>query len=168
MSQEALRKLPGRQQLPKHLLRQNFPSKGKFWVNLRDNFPLKIAFPFPPNGQFSHETKGLRKKEFLWLEGKFMTFPREGKFTSSHFFVPQKMLWAAMLAGDLRQREAVSHPQGQPCHLAQMAMSASCCPELAYSSYLSMGICGTTPRLGADGSSPELCIQFRRGQTCNN
>ena len=40
---------------PKHLLRQNFPSKGKLGefslrgkiFPLRDIFPLKIAFPFP-------------------------------------------------------------------------------------------------------------------------
>ena len=36
---------------------KNFP--------LRDNFPLEIAFPFPPNGQFSHEMKGLRKGVFM-------------------------------------------------------------------------------------------------------
>ena len=29
---------------------------------------------------------------FLWFKGKFMTFPREGKFTLSHFLA-SKMLW---------------------------------------------------------------------------
>ena len=34
---------------------------------LKDNFPLRIAFPFPQNGQFSHEMKGLRKRSFYGL-----------------------------------------------------------------------------------------------------
>ena len=53
---------------------------------------MKIAFPFPQNGQISHEMKGLRERSLLWLEGKSYDFPGEGKFTSSHL-LPQKMLW---------------------------------------------------------------------------
>ena len=57
---------------PKYLLRQNFPSEGKMGdfslrgkiFPLRDNFPLKIAFTFPQNDQFSHEIKSLRKRSF--------------------------------------------------------------------------------------------------------
>ena len=84
---------------PKHLLRQNFPSKrklGEFSLRgkifpLRDIFPLELVFSFPQNGQFSHEMKGLRKGVFMgW--GKVYDSPREGKFTSSHF-LPQKMSW---------------------------------------------------------------------------
>ena len=30
--------------------------------------------------------------EFFWLEGKFLTFPREGKFTSSHFFASKDVM----------------------------------------------------------------------------
>ena len=36
--------------------------------------------------------EGFEEKEFLWLEGKFMTFPREGKFTSSHFFASKDVM----------------------------------------------------------------------------
>ena len=71
-----------------------FPLEGKIFP-LRDNFPLKIAFPFPQNGQFSHEMKVLRKRSFLWLEGKFMTFPREGKFTSSLFVASKDVMGTA-------------------------------------------------------------------------
>ena len=61
---------------------------------LRDNFPLKIALPFPRNGLFSQEMKGLRKRSFDALRDNSMTFPRKGKYTSSHF-LPQKnlMFW---------------------------------------------------------------------------
>ena len=39
----------------------------------------------------------------MWLEGKFMTFAREGNFTSSHFFASKdvmgKLTWAATNGG---------------------------------------------------------------------
>ena len=87
---------------PKHLLGQNFPSEVKLGesslrgkiIPLRDKFPLKIAFSFPWNGQFSQEMKGLGKKDLLRLEGKFLTFPPEGKFTSSHFLA-SKDVWGS-------------------------------------------------------------------------
>ena len=34
---------------------------------LRENFPSKIAFPFPRNGLFPHEMKGLRKTSLYGL-----------------------------------------------------------------------------------------------------
>ena len=41
--------------------------------SLRDNFRLKIAFPFPQNGQLSHEMKGLRKRSFYRLRKALLT-----------------------------------------------------------------------------------------------
>ena len=101
-----------------HLLRQNFPFKGKLGefplraksFTLRDNFPLRIAFPFPQSGQFSHEMKGLRKRSFyIKALREIYDFPREGKFTSSHF-LPQKMLW-------------------EVCHRTQFGISQEGSPE---------------------------------------
>ena len=40
---------------------------------------------FPGNEAFG-------EKELLRLEGKFMTFPREGNFTSSHFFASKDVM----------------------------------------------------------------------------
>ena len=43
---------------PKHLLVQNCPREN--WANFPfHNFPLKVALPFPWNGLFSHEMKGV-------------------------------------------------------------------------------------------------------------
>ena len=64
---------------PKHLLGQNFPSKGKLGgislrgkiFPLRDNFPLKIAFPFPWKALFSQEMKGLGERNFYSLSENF-------------------------------------------------------------------------------------------------
>ena len=42
------------------------PKRGKVFP-LRDTFPLKIAFPVPRNGLFSHEMKDLRKRSFYGL-----------------------------------------------------------------------------------------------------
>ena len=89
---------------PKHLLRQNFPSKrklGEFSLKgkifpLRDNFPLKIAFPFPPNGQFSHEMKGLRKRSFYGLRESLWLSPARENLPQA-IFLPQKMLWVINL-----------------------------------------------------------------------
>ena len=36
--------------------------------------------------------EGFGKRDLLRLEGKFLTFPREGKFTSSHFMGGEKFL----------------------------------------------------------------------------
>ena len=78
---------------PKHLLGQHFPSKRKLGelslrgkiFPLRDNFPLRIAFPFPQNGQFSHEMKGLRKGVFMaW--GIIYDFPPRGKIYPKPIF----------------------------------------------------------------------------------
>ena len=84
---------------PKHLLRQNFPSKGKlgefFLIGkifpLRDNFPLKIAFPFPRNGQFSHEMKGFRKRSFYGLK-EIYDFPPRGKIYLKPFFASKDVM----------------------------------------------------------------------------
>ena len=43
------------------------------------------------NGQFSHEIQGFEKKEFLWLEGKFMTSPARENLPQA-IFLPRKML----------------------------------------------------------------------------
>ena len=53
----------------------SFPPKGKLGefslrgtiFPLRDNFPLGIAFPFPRNGLFSQEMKGLIKRNVYGL-----------------------------------------------------------------------------------------------------
>ena len=67
----------------------NFPSKGKF-SPLGDNFPLLIAVPFPPNGQFSHEMKGLRKGVFMAHEKIYYDFPPRGKIYLKPFFFASK------------------------------------------------------------------------------
>ena len=76
------------------LLRQNFPSKGKLgeFSNFEGKFSLEISFPFPSKWPVFPWNEGVEKMEFLWLEAKFMTFPREGKFTSSHFFASKDVM----------------------------------------------------------------------------
>ena len=67
-------------------------------------FPLRDTFPFPSKRPIFPRNEGFEKKECLWLEGKFMTCPREGKFTPSHF-LPQKMLWAILCCSVLYYAE---------------------------------------------------------------
>ena len=87
---------PGGLVTGKHLLRQNFPPREN-WVK-RENFPsegyfsLENSFLFPSRWPVFPWNKGFEKKEFLWLEGKFMTFPREREFTSSHFFASKDVM----------------------------------------------------------------------------
>ena len=69
---------------PKHLLRHDLLSEGKLdelslrgtIFSPRDNFPLKIAFPFPSKWPVFHETKGLRKRRFYGLREDFWLSPR--------------------------------------------------------------------------------------------
>ena len=86
---------------PKHLLGQNFPSKGKLEGKFslrekifppRENFPLKIAFPFPWNALFPPGNEGFGEEELVRLEGRILTFPREGRFISSHFFASKDVM----------------------------------------------------------------------------
>ena len=70
-----------------------FPPEGKLGefslrekiFPLRDNFSLEISFPFPSNGQCSHEMKGLRNGVFMaW--GKMYDFPPRGEIYLKPFF----------------------------------------------------------------------------------
>ena len=81
---------------PKHPLGQKFSLQGKIGriFPQRENF-LKIAFLFPWNGLFPQDMKGLGEKELLQLEGKYLTFPREGKFTSSNSLA-SKDVWGRL------------------------------------------------------------------------
>ena len=56
---------------------------------------LENSFPFPSECPLFPRNEGFERNEFMWLEGKFMTFPRKGKRPSSHFS-PQKMLWGSL------------------------------------------------------------------------
>ena len=77
---------------PKHLLRQKFPSKGKLGIlslrgkifPLRDDFPLKIASPFPRNGLLPMKWRAWEKVAFMaWA--KMYAFPPRGKIDLKHF-----------------------------------------------------------------------------------
>ena len=70
---------------------ENYPSEGKFslWGII---FPWKNSFLFPSKWPIFPWNEGFEKKEFLWFEGKFMTFPREENLPQA-IFLPQKMLW---------------------------------------------------------------------------
>ena len=62
---------------------------------------LRVVLSLP-----THEIKGLRKGVFMAKRVKIMTFPREGKFTSSHFSASKDVMGAALgrplLAGNCR------------------------------------------------------------------
>ena len=98
---------------PEHLLGQNFPSKGKLGefslrgkiFPQRDPVCLKIAFPFPSNGLFSQEMKGLGRRDFYALREIF-DFPSRGEIYLKPFFClkrcfgppPPKFLFYCRLA----------------------------------------------------------------------
>ena len=79
---------------PKHLLGQNFPSKGKLGecslrgkiFPLRDHFPLRIAFPFPQNRQVFPSNQDFEKKGIFMASGKIYDFPPRGKIYLKPFF----------------------------------------------------------------------------------
>ena len=90
------------QPIPKHLLRQNFPSKGNMGelslrgkiFPLKDNFPLKIAVDFPRNALSSHEMKGLRERSFCGLRQNLWLSPVRGKKINSSLVFASKDVWA--------------------------------------------------------------------------
>ena len=67
----------------------DFPSEGKF--SIWGIVSLENSFPFPLECTVFPGNEGFRERNFYGLR-EILTFPREGKFTSSHF-LPQKMLW---------------------------------------------------------------------------
>ena len=66
---------------------------------------------------FSQEMKGFGKKGLLRLQGKFLTFPREGKFTSSNF-LPQKMFGVGRPTKRSRELLALPSRGGLRCKMS--------------------------------------------------
>ena len=64
--------------------RENFPSEV--------SFSLENSFPFPLECTVFQWNEEFGEKELLRLEGKFLTFPCEGKLTSSHFFASKDVM----------------------------------------------------------------------------
>ena len=79
---------------------------GEFWRNCtlasefgdfeeNGQFSLRgkiVRFLFSPECPLFPQNKGFEKKEFLWLKGKRMTFPRAGKISQA--IVSSKDVWA--------------------------------------------------------------------------
>ena len=62
---------------------------------LRDNFPWKIAFPFPWNALFSQEMKGLGKRNFYGLRENFWHSPARENLPQAIFFA-SKDVWGCV------------------------------------------------------------------------
>ena len=92
---------------PKHLLRQNYPSKGNIYrgkiIPQREDFPsegqfsLEISFPFPSKWPVFPWNEGFEKMEFLWLVGENLWLSPARENLPQAIFLPQKILWVLSL-----------------------------------------------------------------------
>ena len=99
-----------------------------------------MAFPFPWNGLFSPGNEGFGKKGLLRLEGKFLTFPREGKFTSSHFCFASKDVWGNRGSRGCKRRSATASESS--CQESDHISTSFARTQTIFQGYLSLSLQG--------------------------